>query len=155
MKRRGTGWCVWPSGTLMWWQSHQGPCKTVHKERVNSCHPTLPPLWIVYMAQCNQVAVEGLNHVSGESCAGVIHIVLPEARRGLKCGQGSLFTVLHYKVSNNHRHQRSHWSTVYLSIHLPSKGQEGCIKTQCLNAFLEAPMKYSSCTSPLSPSLGL
>ena len=72
--------------------------------------------------------MEGLDHVPGESCARIVYVTLPEAGRGGKCGQGSLFNILHYQVGHNHRHRRPHCGTMYLPVHLPSEGQVGCVK---------------------------
>ena len=60
--------------------------------------------------------MEGLDHVSGEGCAGVVHIALPETRRGMKSGEGSLLNILHYKVHNHYEHRGSHRSTMYYPL---------------------------------------
>ena len=65
--------------------------------------------------------MEGLDHISGEGCVGVVHIVLPEPRRGMKSGEGSLLNMLHYKVRNHYGNRESYRSTMHLSVNLPPK----------------------------------
>ena len=100
--------------SMVTWVSMEAHCWVVPWTKLSSLYAWLDAV---------QVLMEGLDHVPGESCARIVYVTLPEAGRGGKCGQGSLFNTLHYQVGHNHRHRRPHRGTMYLPVYLPSERQ--------------------------------